>query len=68
MDKIRIKKNLLKIGIDACGIGACTGLAFLVPQFIPVLAGLEVVLGVTAGIWAYMPLRSLISKLIDKHV
>lgn len=64
--KDKLKKALKKIAFDAAGIGACTVAAVIIPDFIPLLSGMEISIGVAAGIWAYIPVRKLINKIAKK--
>jgi len=63
IDKARIKKNLIHIGLDAVGIGVCGGIAYLTTALVPSISGSEVFLGVAAGLWLYTPIRNLITKI-----
>ena len=63
IDKNRLKKNMIKIGLDALGIGLCGGVAYLATAFVPAIKGFEVFLGVAAGLWLYAPVRNLITRI-----
>lgn len=62
MDWQKILRELKKIGFDAIGIGILGGLSYLAGALVPALHGLEVWVGVTAGIWLWPSIRSLVYK------
>jgi hypothetical protein len=64
MDKERLKKAGKRIGLDALGVLLCGGVAYLAGGLIPAIHGLEVFLGVTAGIYLWPS----VIKLIDKEI
>lgn len=63
IDKERLKKNAINIGLDAAAILACGAASAALPQVLPALKGTEIFIAVASGIWLYLPLKSLISKL-----
>ena len=62
LNKEKIKKNLVKIGLDAAAILVCGLASVLAGKIVPILKDLEVFLAVASGIWLYIPLRKLIDK------
>jgi len=63
IDKARLKKNAIKIGLDAGAIIALGIGSVAASEFLPILKDLEIFVAVAAGIWGYVPLRGLIEKL-----
>jgi len=63
IDKARLKKNAIKIGLDAGAIIILGIASVAVSEIVPVLKDLEVFVAVTAGIWGWVPLKGLLEKL-----
>jgi hypothetical protein len=62
-NKERIKKNAIKIGLDAIAIILCGVASMSIGEFVPVLKGLEVFVAVSSGIWLYVPISNLVKKI-----
>jgi len=63
----RVKKALISIIIDAFGIGICVSMAIFTPILVDLLKGTELILGVMAGIWLYVPIRNFIKNALKKR-
>ena len=67
MNKKQIKQKAISLSTDALAIMLCCAMAHLVAHNVKFLSGAETIIAVCLGIWAYVPLKTLIKKEVAKR-